>query len=385
MADKKDYYETLGIQKGASDDEIKKAFRKMAKKYHPDANQNDKTAEAKFKEINEAYEILSDPQKKAQYDQLGHSAFENMGGGGGSYNYSGAGFDMSDIFESFFGGDFGDAFGGSSRRRNGPRRGADVQTRINITFEEAFFGATKTISVPMDEVCATCKGTGAKPGTFAETCKNCNGTGQERFQQQTMFGTMTSVRTCHVCHGEGKIIKDPCPTCGGKGKVRKSKTIEVNIPKGIDNGQSIRLSGKGEPGDKGGPNGDLLITIFITGHDYFKRQGQDIFLDTPISFVQATLGAEIDIPTMEGVEKYTVRPGTQPGTVVTLRGKGFPSVRNSRISGDMHITLSVKVPTKLNDRQKALLKEFAEASGDTFDDGKKNSGFFSKLKDKFEG
>ena len=375
MADKRDYYETLGVSRGATEDEIKKAYRKMAKKYHPDANQNDKAAEEKFKEVSEAYDVLSDPQKKAAYDQFGHSAFDQTGGGG--YSYSGQGFGMGDIFETFFGGGFGDVFGGrGGGRRNGPMRGADVSTGINITFEESFLGAAKSITLPMTETCETCKGTGAKPGTNAQSCKNCGGTGQERFQQQTMFGTMTSVRTCHVCNGSGKIITDPCPTCGGKGKVRRSKTFEVNIPKGIDNGQTIRLAEKGEPGENGGPNGDLLITVYVQPHKYFRRNGNDIHLDFPITFVQAALGAEISIPTMESVEKHSIKAGTQPDTVITLKGKGFPLLRNSRISGDMKITLKLSVPTKLSEKQKQLLKEFAEEGGEEYDSKK---GFFSKF------
>ena len=383
MADsKKDYYEVLGVDKGASEDELKKAFRKMAKQYHPDANPDNKEAEGKFKEVNEAYEVLSDPQKKAQYDQFGHQAFSGAGGGGYS-SYGGAGFDMSDIFDMFMGGG-GDIFGGgSSRRRNGPRRGSDVHTGVAISFEESFFGTTKSITIPMSEACDTCGGTGAAPGTFAETCKNCGGSGQERYHQQTMFGTVTSVRTCSVCRGEGKIIKEACPKCGGKGNVRRSKTFEINIPKGIDHGQSIRQSGKGEPGERGGENGDLLITISVTPHAHFKRRDLNIYLDIPVSFTQLALGAEISIPTMNGVEKHTIKAGTQTGTVVTLKGKGFPSVRNSRVTGDILITLNVGVPTKMSDKQKEILRAFAAESGEENDESKK-SGFFSKLKDKFD-
>ena len=384
MADnKRDYYEVLGVNKGASDDELKKAFRKMAKKYHPDANPDNKDAESKFKEVGEAYEVLSDPQKKAQYDQFGHQAFSGAGGGGGYSSYGGAGFDMSDIFDMFMGGG-GDIFGGgSSRRRNGPRRGSDVHTSVTISFEESFFGTVKSITMPMSETCDACGGSGAAPGTVAENCKHCGGSGQERYHQQTMFGTVTSVRTCSVCRGEGKIIKEPCQKCGGKGTVRRSKTFEVNIPKGIDHGQSIRLSGKGEPGERGGEHGDLLVSVSITPHANFKRRDLNIYLDIPVSFTQLALGAEINIPTMNGVEKHSIKAGTQTATVITLKNKGFPSVRNSRVTGDMLVSINVTVPTKMSDKQKELLKAFALESGEEPEDGKK-SGFFNKLKDKFD-
>lgn len=377
MADKNDYYETLGVQKNATEEDLKKAYRKLAKQYHPDANPGDKTAEAKFKELSEAYSVLSDPQKRAAYDQYGHAAFDGMAGGAGGFN---GGFDMGDIFESFFGNDFGDIFGGGGRRRSGPRRGSDVHTNLQIKFEEAVFGTTKEIQLPMDETCSTCKGTGAKPGTVAENCRHCNGSGQERVQQQTMFGTMTSVRTCSICKGEGKIIKEPCTGCRGSGKVRMNKNLQVNVPKGIDNGQSIRISGKGEAGQKGGPSGDLLITIYIQPHKLFTREGNNIYLDVPITFVQAALGGEIAIPTLSGEEKYNVKPGTQTGTVVTLSGKGVPNVRNNRSVGDLVARLKVTVPTQLSDRQKQLLKDFADEMGEEYKDNRK--GFFDKLKDK---
>ena len=371
------------MSKGASDDEIKKSYRKMAKLYHPDANPDNAEAEAKFKEASEAYEVLSDPKKKSQYDQFGHSAFGGGATGGGGYTYSGQGFDMGDIFESFFGeGGFSDIFGGrGGSRRRGPQRGADVRASLTISFEESFFGVTKSVTVPVSETCDTCQGSGAKPGTYAETCKHCSGSGQERYQQQSIFGTMTSVRTCHVCRGDGKVIRDPCTKCSGRGKVRRSKTFEVNIPKGIDNDQSIRLAGKGEAGDKGADNGDLLVAISITPHEHFRRRDMNIYLDIPISFTKLALGAEIDIPTMGGIEKQTIKAGTQTGTTVTLKGKGFPSLRNARVSGDLYATLNVVIPTKLSENQKEHLRAFAGESGEVVEEVKKG-GFFSKLKDK---
>ena len=331
MADKRDYYDVLGVDKGASDADIKKAYRKLAKKYHPDANPNNKEAEAKFKEAGEAYEVLSDSQKRAAYDRYGHSAFENGGAGAGGFGGFSGGMDMGDIFENFFGEGFGNIFGGgSSRRRNGPRRGADVQTNIQISFEEAMFGTEKEISLNVTEKCDACKGTGAKVGTVAENCRKCGGSGQESVVQQTMFGSMRTTRTCSACHGEGKIIKDPCPKCKGKGKVKVNKDIKISIPKGIDNGQSIRKSGFGEAGDKGGSNGDLYVNIYVRPHKSFVRRENNIYIDIPISFVQAALGDEIDIPTIDGYEKYTVRAGTQPGYTAVLLGKGAFNVRNSK-------------------------------------------------------
>lgn len=377
MAGKNDYYDTLGVQQGASDDELKKAYRGLAKKYHPDANPDNAEAEQKFKDISEAYAILSDPQKRAAYDQMGHAAFE--GGGGG---YSNMDFDMGDIFESFFGGgSFSDMFGGG-RRRGGPRRGPDVQTNIQIEFEESIFGTTKELNLPLSESCSTCKGTGAKAGTSPETCKHCNGRGQLLVEQQTIMGIIRTAKPCNVCRGEGKIIKDVCTTCSGSGKVRKNKSLEVNIPKGIDRGQSIRLSGQGESGEKGGPNGDLLVTVHVKPHKLFTRNGDNLYIDIPMTFAQAALGADILIPTLQGEEKYTIKPGTPTGTRVTLKGKGSPNVRNNRSMGDLIATLNVTVPTQLTDKQKNLLKEFASDIGDEYHENKK--GIFDKVKDVFE-
>ena len=381
MAGKRDYYEVLGVDKNAGDSDIKKAYRKLAKKYHPDANPNNKEAEAKFKEAGEAYEVLSDKDKRAAYDRYGHSAFENGGGGGaGGFGGFSGGMDMGDIFESFFGGSgFGDIFGGSGRRKNGPKRGADVQTNIRISFEEAMFGTEKEISLNVTESCDTCKGTGAKPGTVAENCKKCGGSGQESVVQQTMFGTMRSTRPCSACHGEGKIIKEPCPSCRGKGKVRKNKNVKISIPKGIDNGQSIRKSGFGEAGDKGGASGDLYVNIYVTPHKEFVRKENNIFLDVPISFVQAALGDELTIKTIDGEEKYTLKPGTQPNDTAVLKGNGAYKVRNDKYRGDQIVTFKVKIPTKLTDRQKELLREF---SGDGTTE-KKSKTFGEKVKDFF--
>lgn len=379
MADKKDYYETLGVSKNATEDDLKKAYRKMAKQYHPDANPGDKTAEEKFKEVGEAYGVLSDAQKRAAYDQYGHAAFEQGGGGG---FYGGAGIDINDIFNSFFGG--GDIFGGGGRRtRNGPRRGADLQMRLNIKFEEAVFGTTKDVQVQTYDTCATCSGSGAKPGTYAESCKHCNGTGEQRITQQTPLGHFTSVQACPYCKGEGKIIKEPCLDCRGTGKVRVTKTLQITVPKGIDDGQSIRLSGKGEAGEKGGPAGDLLITMRVSSHKMFTRDGNNLYLEMPITFVQAALGDEISIPMLdETSEKYTIKAGTQPGAVITMRGKGIPSVRNNRIVGDLLVKLSVSVPTSLNEKQKEILRSFNDAMGDDYKNQKKK--FWDKVKESFK-
>ena len=382
MAEKRDYYEILGVSKDASDAELKKAYRKMAVKYHPDQNPDNKQAEEKFKEVNEAYEVLSDPQKKAQYDQFGHAAFEQGGAGGGFY---GQGFDMGDlgdIFGSMFG--FG-GFGGSSSRKNGPRRGSDINVNIQLSFEEAAFGCTKEISVAIYDECETCHGSGAKAGTHAESCPRCNGTGQERFVQQSMFGSVTSVRTCSQCHGTGKIIKEPCSTCHGMGKVKKTKKYEVNIPKGIDNGQTIRLSNKGEIGENGGGYGDLLVTVYIQPDRVFVRKGFDVYCDVPISFVQAALGGEITIRTIDGEQKYTVKPGTQPETVVTLRGVGIPNLRNPKVRGNQIVTLKVKIPTELSEKQKDLLRQFYQSEAPVSQDNKNVSDEKKSFSEKMKG
>jgi len=379
MANKKDYYEVLGINKQASDNDIKKAYRNMAKKYHPDNNPGDTTAEAKFKEVNEANAILSDSEKRRAYDQYGHAAFSQQGGGG----WGGVHPDIGDMFSSVFNQmDIGDIFGGGGRTRRGPRRGADMQMRLHIKFEEAVFGASRDIQMQTYDSCGTCKGSGAAPGTHAETCKKCNGSGSERVVRQTMLGVMTTVETCTACRGEGKVVRDPCTTCRGQGRIRTTKTLQVTVPKGIDDGQQIRLTGKGEVGEKGAQAGDLYISVQVAPHKLFTRSGTNLHLDVPITFVQAALGDEISIPLLDGSEeKYVIKNGIQPGSIVSLKGKGVPSLRNNRNVGDLLVKFIVTVPTQMNDRQKELLMGFNEAMGDDYKYHKKR--WFDKVKEYF--
>lgn len=373
---KRDYYEVLGVDRNAPDAEIKKAYRKLAKQYHPDVNKDDKTAESKFKEVNEAYEILSDPQKKARYDQYGHAGVDPNGFGGagagfGDFDFGGIG----DIFESFFG---GSGFGRSSRTRNGPQKGADLKYSMELSFEEAAFGIERDININRMEACGTCGGSGSKPGSNPTTCIHCGGSGQVQVKQSTPFGQFVNVKTCDVCHGEGKVITNPCTTCNGKGKVKKSVKIKLTVPAGIDEGQTISLRGEGEPGTRGGPTGDLYVTVRVRSHAIFKRQGNDVLCDMPITFVQAALGAELEVPTLDGKVRYTIPEGTQTGSVFRLKGKGIPFLRgNGR--GDQYIKVEIDVPKKLNEKQKAILKEFADISGDDIHDQRK--GFFEKMKD----
>lgn len=374
--EKRDYYEVLGVGRDASDAELKRAYRKLAKQYHPDMNPDSEDAEHKFKEASEAYEVLSNGEKKAKYDQFGHAAF-SQGGGPGAGGFE---FDMGDIFGDIFGDFFGG--GGGRGRRNGPRKGADVRTNVQLTFEEAAFGVDKEIEVYVTENCEVCSGTGAKPGTSADTCGRCHGTGQEHVQQNTLFGAMTQVRTCSVCHGRGKIIKDPCVKCSGSGKVKNKKRISVTIPAGIDNGQSMRLQGKGDPGELGGPQGDLLVTIYVKPHNLFQREGYDVHCIIPITFAQAALGTELEVPTIDGPVKYSIKEGTQTHTRFRLKGKGIPHLRNKNVRGDQYVTVKIEVPTHLNSEQKALLEKFAEASGDEVHAQRK--GFFEKVKDAFD-
>lgn len=353
---KRDYYEVLGVPKTATEDEIKSAFRKLAKKYHPDVSKEPDAAE-KFKEAQEAYAVLSDESKRKQYDQFGHAAFDGGAGGAGGFDFGGM--DMGDIFGDIFGDFFG---GGRSRSQsNGPMKGQNIRTSVRITFEEACFGVDKEIDVTLKEECATCHGTGAKPGTSPETCKKCGGKGQVVFTQQSLFGVVRNVQSCPDCHGTGKIIKERCSDCGGSGYISKRKKISVSIPAGIDNGQCVRIRDKGEPGVNGGQRGDLLVEVAVSRHPIFQRQDRDIFSTAPITFAQAALGGDVRIKTVDGEVIYTVKPGTQTNTRVRLRNKGVPSLRNKQIRGDHYVTLVVEVPTKMNSEQKELLEAFDKA------------------------
>ena len=358
MAEKRDYYEVLGVSKSASDSELKSAYRKLAKKYHPDMNPGDKEAEAKFKEASEAYSVLSDPDKRRQYDQFGHAAVEGgAGGGAGGFDFSGM--DMSDIFGDIFGDFFG---GGRSRAQsNGPMKGQNLHHTIRITFEEACFGTEKELDLPLQDECESCHGTGAKAGTTPETCSKCGGKGQVVFTQQSLFGMVRNVQTCPDCRGTGKIIREKCPDCHGSGYITRKRKISVTVPAGIDNGQSIRIREKGDPGVNGGPRGDLLVEVAVSRHPIFQRQGIDIYSSAPITFAQAALGGDVRIKTVDGEVEYTVKPGTQTDTRIRLRGKGVPSLRNKSIRGDQYVTLVVQVPTRMNGEQKELLKKFDEA------------------------
>ena len=381
MADKRDYYEVLGIQKGASADEIKKAYRQMAKKYHPDVNKNDPNAEEKFKEINEAYEILSDSDKKARYDQYGHAGVDpnfGAGGGGGFGGFSDFG-DISDIFSSFFGG--GGGFGGGGRRANAPMQGEDREVRLNISFEEAVFGCSKDIKFTRIEMCPDCNGSGAAKGTSPENCDKCSGRGRVNVQQRTPFGVMQTQRTCDKCNGKGKIVKNPCSACSGNGYVKKNKSFTVNIPAGIDHGQSMTLKGQGDAGRNGGPNGDVFVTISVSKHPIFARDGLNIYCEVPITFAEAALGATINIPTLEGEEEYVIPEGTQPDTVFTLKNRGITEIRGSR-RGNLSFKVEVEVPKNLTSKQKELLKAFADTCEDK--NNQKKKSFFDKLKDTFK-
>ena len=378
MADKRDYYDVLGVDKSADEASIKKAYRSLAKKYHPDMNPGDAEAEKKFKEVNEAYAILSDPQKKQQYDQFGHAAFEQggPGAGGGFGGFEGFG-GFGDIFSDIFGGGFG---GSSSARRNAPMRGDDVGATVNITFEEAAFGVKKDITYNRIQRCGDCGGSGAEKGTQPETCSACGGTGQRRVVQRMMGMQFQSTTTCEACRGTGKVVKNPCSNCRGTGFVKVSKKLGVSIPAGINDGERIALRGEGCDGRNGGPTGDLIITVRVKRHNVFERDGYNIYCEVPITVAEATLGAEITVPTLEGNMQYTVPEGTQPGTQFTIRQKGIPFVNNSSRRGDLIFTVNVEIPKGLNEKQKEHMRAFADSCGEN-NYGKK-TGFFKKLFDK---
>lgn len=378
MADnKRDFYEVLGIQKGASEDEIKKAYRQMAKKYHPDLNPGNKEAEARFKEVNEAYEVLSDPEKKQRYDQFGHAGVDpNFGAGGyGGAGFDGMDFDLGDIFSSFFG-------GGGSRRSNpnGPRRGGDVSASVILSFDEAAKGCKKPGERPAGGRLPRLRRQRREKGHLPKTCPSCNGTGQEVRQQRTPFGVVQTQTTCSRCRGRGRIIETPCPTCNGSGQVRKPSTIGINIPAGIDDGQVITIRGKGNAGMNGGPAGDLQVQVSVRPHPLFERDGYDIWCDLPLTFAQVALGAEVKVPTLDGSQSYTIREGTQPGDTFRLKGKGFPFL-NGRGAGDEILRVVVEVPKNLTGEQKKLLREFEESTGER--NYQKRRSFFDKLKDAF--
>ena len=374
MADKRDFYEVLGVPRSATDDEIKKAYRKLAKKYHPDLNPDDSSAEQKFKEVSEAYEILSDKEKRSRYDQFGHAGVDpNFGAGGGAGGFGGfGGFDMGDIFGDIFGGGFG-GFGGRSNARRGPQRGSNVSTEVTITFEEAAFGCEKEINLYRIETCPDCSGSGAKAGTEVTTCSVCGGRGQVTTTQRTILGNMQTVTTCSACGGKGKVAKEPCSKCAGKGRVKKNRKIKVKIPAGIDNGQTISLSGQGNAGEQGAPNGDLYVSVYVKPSPMFERNGYDVSYKMDISFAEAALGATVEVPTLDGKVKYEIPEGTQPGTVFRFKGKGIPYLKRSG-RGDQYVMVNVVVPKKLSGKQKELLREFAGMTN-----GKeKSKGFFDK-------
>ncbi len=381
--EKRDYYEVLGVSKTASDSELKSAYRKLAKKYHPDMNPGDAEAEKKFKEASEAYAVLSDPDKRRQYDQFGHAAFDGSAGGQG-FDFSGM--DFGDIFGDIFGSFFGGGAGG--RTSNGPMKGANLRASVHISFEEAAFGCEKQIEITLKDECAACHGSGAKAGTNKETCGKCGGKGRVMVTQQSLFGMVQNVTTCPDCGGTGQVIKTPCPECRGTGYIPKKKKISVSIPAGIDNGQCVRIRDKGEPGRNGGPRGDLLVEVIVSAHPVFKRRDYDIYSTAKISFAQAALGGEAIIDTLDGKVAYEVKPGTQTDTQIRFRGKGIPSLRNKAMRGDHYVTLVIDVPTGLSKEAKEALRTFDELTGNTLAGGKasktekaKKKGFADKIKE----
>ena len=389
---KRDYYEVLGVGRDADDAAIKKAYRALAKKYHPDMNPGDKEAEKKFKEASEAYAVLSDAEKRRQYDQFGHAAFE--GGAGGAGGFGGFDFNGAD-FSDIFGDIFGDLFGGGrrgGRANNGPMKGANIRKSIRITFEEAVFGCEKELDLILKDPCEDCHGTGAKPGTSPETCTKCGGRGQVAYTSQSFFGTVQNVQTCQNCGDSGKVIKEKSPKCSGTGYTSSRKRIKVTIPAGIDNGQSVRIRDKGEPGINGGPRGDLLVEVNVSRHPVFQRQDVHIFSTVPISFAVAALGGDVRIPTVDGDVIYTVKPGTKTDTKVRLKGKGVPSLRNAQVRGDHYVTLVIQTPERLSAEAKEALRRFDELTGNTLNQNtetgekekKKKKGFMEKVKEAFE-
>lgn len=372
--EKRDYYEVLGISRSATEQEIKKAYRKKAMEYHPDRNPDNKEAEEKFKEVNEAYEVLSDAEKRKTYDQFGHARFDPRSGFSGGFE--GADFsDLGDIFGSMFGDMFG---GGMRQRRNGPKRGADLRYAVNVTFEEAAFGTDKEVTIRREEECDVCHGTGAKPGTHSKTCPTCHGSGQVSQQVKTPFGVMMQTVTCSSCHGEGEIIEERCSKCGGRKTIPGKKTVSVKVPAGIEDGTMLRMSGQGQPGEKGGPRGDLLVQIRVQPHSVFERDGNTVWMELPISFTQAALGDEIEVPTLDGKVKYKIPEGTQTGTIFRLKGKGIPYMRHGG-RGDQKVRVKVEVPRKLTEKQKELLRAYAQECGDYVTEESK--GFWGKIKD----
>ena len=375
--EKRDYYEVLGVSKGASEDEIKKAYKKLARKYHPDMNPGDKEAEEKFKEVNEANEVLSDPEKKARYDQFGFAGVDpSYGAGGPGWGDGAAGFDFGDLGDIF-----GSFFGGGQQRRNGPQRGESIRASVSVSFTEAAFGCEKEITVERSEQCPTCKGNGCAAGTTPEVCPTCHGTGSVQVRRQTPMGVFASTTPCSKCGGTGKIIHQPCPDCRGQGRIRKRRAIKVNIPAGIDDGQTISLRGQGHAGKNGGPNGDLLITIMVQPHEIFRREGTSVFCEAPITFAQAVLGGTLEIPTIDGKVKWNLPEGTQPGKVLRLKGKGIPSLRGG-LRGDQLVRIKVVVPTKLSDKQKDALRAFETISKDNINPEEKS--FLNKIKNLFK-
>jgi molecular chaperone DnaJ len=374
---KRDYYEVLGLARNASAEEIKKAYRKLARQFHPDVNPDDKTSEDKFKEVKEAFDVLSDANRRARYDQFGHAAEEGANGFGGHGGFGQSGFGgFEDIFDTFFGG------GGRGRRSAGPQRGNDLRYDMEITLENVAFGLETNITIPRVEQCDTCEGNGAKPGSEVVTCQQCGGTGQQQVVRNTAFGRFVSVKTCEACAGEGKQIKEPCPTCHGAGRLQRERTIEIKIPPGVDTGSKLRVSGEGEVGLRNGPSGDLYVVLHVRPHKVFKREGDDIIIEMPVSFAQATLGTEMEVPTLDGKARIKVPEGTQPGTFFRLRGKGIPHLRGYG-RGDQHVKVMVNIPRKLTGKQKELIREYAKLSGEEVLPVDK--GIIDKMKDALGG